>query len=175
MQETPSLRDVPLFEHLSGEEREELGGLLEAAGFSAGETLIEEGRKEEQLYILTSGTVEVYKRLLPGRGQLLATIEAPSVVGEMGLLTEPKAAASVVAKTGIEAYAIGRDPFLSLLEKDSPAACKVVYELGRTLAERMAKTDDSIAEIIAQLDHTDRSGSRDLNVFQDKLIREWSF
>ena len=47
--------------------------------------------------MITSGTVEVYKTVLPGRRQHLATIEAPTVVGEMGLLTEPRAAASVEA------------------------------------------------------------------------------
>ena len=175
MQKTPPLPDIPLFEHLSGEEREELGELLEAISFGPGESLIEEGAQEEKLYVLTSGTVEVYKRVLPRRRQLLATIEAPSVVGEMGLLTEPKATASVVTKTSVEAYGIWRDRFLAMLDAGSPAAYKMVHELGRTLAGRMARTDDSIVEIIAQLERAKRSGSSDLNVFQDKLIREWSF
>ena len=58
--------------------------------------------------MITSGTAEVYKRSSPGRRQRLATIEAPSVVGEMGLLTEPRAAASVEAITMVEAHGVGR-------------------------------------------------------------------
>lgn len=175
MKETPPLPDIPLFERLNDDEREELGGLLEITGFGPGESLIEEGEQEEKLYILTSGTVEVYKQVLPRHRQLLATIKAPSVVGEMGLLTEPCAAATVVAKTAVEAHGIQRDRFLSMLDAESPAAYKVVHELGRTLAGRMAKTDDSIAEVIVQLERANRRESRDLNTFQDKLIREWSF
>ncbi|HEX2182395.1 MAG TPA: cyclic nucleotide-binding domain-containing protein [Rubrobacteraceae bacterium] len=175
MQGTPSLRDVPLFQHLNDEELEELEDLLEPAGFEAGETIFEESGPEERLYVITSGVVEVHKTVLPGRQQHLATLRAPTVVGEMGLLTEPRATASVRARTGIVAYGIDRDRFLEMLDADSPAACKVVYEIGRTLAARMARTDESIAGIIAQLENAGNDDFADFEVFQDRLIREWSF
>jgi CRP-like cAMP-binding protein len=173
MRETPSLRGVPYFGHLDAEERAELEELLEPASFEAGEVIFEEGGPEERLYVITSGTAEVYKSVLPGRQEHLATIEAPTVVGEMGLLTEPRAAASVEARTPIEAYGIDRDRFLELLDADSPAACKVVYEIGRTLSERMARTNRSVAEIIARLEDAD--AARDIDVFRDQLIQQWSF
>ena len=175
MQETPDLKDLPLFRHLNAEEREELEDLLEPAGFEAGESVFEEGGPEEKLYVITSGTVEVHKGVLPGRRQHLATVEAPTVVGEMGLLTEPRAAASVEAKTRVEAYGIDRDRFLEMLDDDSPAACKVVHEIGRTLAGRMAKTDESIAGVIVQLERAAADEAADFEIFQDRLIREWSF
>ena len=96
-------------------------------------------------------------------------------MGEMGLLTEPRAAASVEARTSVEGYSIDRDGFLEMLDADSPAACKVVYEIGRTLASRMARTDESIAGIIAQLESARVDDLTDLEIFQDRLIREWSF
>src|SRR3712207_9346800 len=98
MEDSPSLRDVPFFRHLNDEEREELEDLLEPASFEAGETIFEEGGPEERLYVITSGTVEGHKMVIPGRRQRLATIEAPTVVGEMGLLTEPRATATVEAR-----------------------------------------------------------------------------
>src|SRR5919112_1622424 len=165
MRETPELGDVPLFKHLDADERAEFEELLEPASFGAGDMIFEEGAPEERLYVITSGTAEVYKTVLPGRRQHLATIEAPTVVGEMGLLTEPRAAASVEARTPIEGYSIDRDRFLEMLDEDSPAACKVVYEIGRTLAARMARTDESIAGIIAQLENA--GGATDFEVFQD--------
>jgi CRP-like cAMP-binding protein len=175
MRETPSLRGVPYFGHLDAEERAELEELLEPASFEAGEVIFEEGGPEGRLYVITSGTAEVYKSVLPGRREHLATLEAPTVVGEMGLLTEPRAAASVEARTSVEAYSIDRDSFLEMLDADYPAACKVVYEIGRTLAGRMARTDESIAGIIAQLESAGGDDFTDFEVFQDRLIREWSF
>jgi CRP-like cAMP-binding protein len=173
MQETPSLRGMPFFGHLDAEERAELEELLEPASFEAGELIFEEGGPEGRLYVITSGSAEVYKTVLPGRREHLATLEVPTVVGEMGLLTEPRAAATVEARTPIEAYGIDRDRFLELLDADSPAACKVIYEIGRTLSERMAKTDRSVAEIIARLEEADEA--TDIDVFRDRLIQEWSF
>jgi len=173
MQETPSLRGVPFFGHLDAEERAELEELLEPASFEGGEVIFEEGGPEGRLYVITSGTAEVYKSVLPGRREHLATLEAPTVVGEMGLLTEPRATASVEARTPIEAYGIDRDRFLELLDADSPAACKVIYEIGCTLSERMAKTDRSVAEIIARLEEADEA--TDADVFRDHLIQEWTF
>ncbi len=175
MRETPSLENVPLFGRLDAEERAELEELLEPARFEAGETLFEEGGPEERLYVITSGTVEVHKRVLRGRRQHLATVEAPTVVGEMGLLTEPRAAASVEARTRVEAHGIDRDRFLEMLDEDSPAACKVVFEIGCTLAERMARTDEVIAAVIAQLERASAGDERDIDVFRDRLISEWSF
>lgn len=171
MQETP-LEGIRIFDRLDAEERAELEELLEPAGFAAGEIVFQEGGPEDYLYVLTSGTVEVRKKVLPGRDHLLASMSAPTVVGEMGLLTESRAAATVTAKTRVEGHRINRDEFLEMLDEDSPAACKVIYEIGKTLSERMAATDEAIARIIAQIEN---AGSRDLDVFHDSLIREWGF
>ena len=171
---TPDLGDVPIFKHLDAEERAGLEELLEPASFEAGQMIFDEGGPEERLYVITAGTVEVHKRILPGRRQHLATVEAPTVVGEMGLLTEPRAAASVEAVTRVEAHGIERDRLLELLDADDPAACKLVYEIGRTLAERMAATDRTVVEVIDRLEKPD-AGPRDSEVFRDQLVQEWSF
>jgi CRP-like cAMP-binding protein len=173
MPQTPDLSDVPIFEHLDEEERTEFEELAEPMSFEAGQRILEEGAPEGWLYVLTSGTVEVYKRVLPGRRQRLATIEAPTVIGEMGLLTEPRATASVEAITRVEAHGLGRDRLLEMLDADSPAACKLVYEIGRTLAERMAATNETVAEVIARLENTNARGSEDIDVFRDQLVRDW--
>lgn len=171
MRETP-LKGIQIFDRLDAEERSELEELLEPVDFGAGETMFEEGGPEDYLYVLTSGTVEVRKKVLPGRDQLLATMSAPTVVGEMGLLTESRAAATVTAKTAVEGHRMNRDEFLEMLDEDSPAACKVIYEIGKTLSERMAATDEAIARIIARIEN---AGPRDLDVFHDSLIREWGY
>jgi CRP/FNR family transcriptional regulator, cyclic AMP receptor protein len=49
----------------------------------------------------------------------------------------------------------------------------VVYEIGRTLADRMARTDESIADILGQLERADEA--TDFDIFQDRLIRDWTF
>jgi len=175
MRETPDLKDVPIFKHLDEDERAEFEELSEPMSFEAGQRILEEGTSEGWLYVLTSGTVEVYKKVLPGRRQRLATLEAPTVIGEMGLLTEPRASASVEALTRVEAHGLGRDRLLEMLDADSPAACKLVYEIGRTLAERMAATNETVAEVISRLENTDARESEDIDVFRDRLVQDWSY
>ena len=175
MQETPDLRDVPIFKHLDEDERAEFEEVSEPVRFEAGQRIFEEGAPEERLYVITSGTVEVYKKVLPGRRQRLATLEAPTVIGEMGLLTEPRAAASVEATTRVEAHGVGRDRLLEMLDADAPAACKLVYEIGRTLAERMAATNETVAGVISRLENTAAGGFEDVDVFRDQLVQDWSF
>src|SRR4028118_1213108 len=134
--------------------RQQLATVGGAAGGGGG------GAAGERRCLVAAGTVEVHRRVLRGRRQHLATVGAPTVVGEMGLLTEPRAAATVEAVTPVEAHGLGRDRLLEMLDDDSPAACKLVYEIGRTLAERMAKTDDTVAEVIVRLEDA-RPGTGD--------------
>jgi len=175
MPQTPSLDGIPLFERLSPDERDEMAEVMEPASFGAGAFIYAEGGPEETLYVITSGAVEVHKQVLPGRRHHLATVQAPTVVGEMGLLTEPRAAASVTAKTPVEAHGIARDQLLEMLDEDSLAACKLVHEIGRTLAERMARTDESVAGIIARLERRNARADHDPDIFSDRLLGEWGF
>lgn len=167
------LEGLPLFENLTPGERSELEELLEPASIRDGEAIFEEGGPEEHLYVLTSGAVEVSKRVFPGHWQRLAIVEAPAVVGEMGLMTEPQAVCTVTARGPVEALYLPRRAFLEKLEAGSGAAHKVAYEIGRTLADRMARTDESIAGIVARLEETETD--RDFDVFREKLMHEWSF
>jgi CRP/FNR family transcriptional regulator, cyclic AMP receptor protein len=83
------------------------------------------------------------------------------------------AAASVEASTRIEAHGVGRDRLLEMLDADSPAACKLVYEIDRTLAERMARTIATVAEVASRLETPGRSD--DIDVFRDQLVQDWGF
>ncbi len=172
MQET-YLEGLPLFKDLTPEERTELEALFEPVSFEAGEAIFEEGGSEEHLYVLTSGTVEVHKEVFPDRWYRLDIVEAPAVIGEMGLVSEPPAAATVTAKEPVEAHCLPHEIFLEKLDAGSEAAYKVAYEIGYTLAERMAHTNECIAKTVAQFEES--ATERDFDVFRDKLMQEWSF
>lgn len=169
--EEPRLEEIPLFRKLTPAERAELEELLTPAHFDAGEAIIEEDGAEETLYVLTSGTVEVYKTVIPGRAQMLARMSTPTLVGELGLLTEPKAIATVVARTPVDAYEIDRSEFLASLEGGSLAASKVVHEIGKTLAVRMLHTDRVVSEVIDRIENSPQDV--DLETFQDRIMNDW--
>ena len=83
---------VELFHSLTPEERSFVADHLRYAPFTAGETCTKQGAVAHWLYVLTSGKVEIRRHVEGGTlAKSLATIEAPSFFGEMGLMTgEPR-------------------------------------------------------------------------------------
>jgi CRP/FNR family transcriptional regulator, cyclic AMP receptor protein len=166
--------NVRFFEFLS---EEEWGEFVEAAEFAVlepGEVLIEEGAKPSNLFVLTSGQVEVLKRI-PGHGdRLLAVLDATNertVVGERGLLGDRGASATVRASGEVEAVKIPRETFRRMISEGRPAAYKLAHRIARILAHRLARLDEEVVETVRELES---GGETDLEAFRDKLITEWT-
>jgi CRP/FNR family transcriptional regulator, cyclic AMP receptor protein len=168
------LQGVRFFEFLTEEEREEFAEASEPVSFGEGETIIEEGAEPGSLYVLTSGRVQVRKRLSGGRDRLLAEIEAsgePTVVGERGLLGESGASATVKAADEVRGIKIPRETFRRMVSEGRPAAFKLSYRIARTLAQRLTRLDEEVVEAIRELE---RRGETDVEAFRDRLITDWS-
>ncbi len=168
------LQGVRFFEFLTEEEREEFAEASEPVVFEAGERIIEEGAEPASLYILTSGKVQVRKRLAGERDRLLAELEAagePTVVGERGLLGESGASATVVAADEVRGIQIPRQTFRQMVDEGRPAAFKLSYRIARTLARRLTRLDEEVVEAIRELE---RRGETDVEAFRDRLITDWS-
>jgi CRP/FNR family transcriptional regulator, cyclic AMP receptor protein len=152
------LQGVRFFEFLTEEEREEFAESSETAAFGPGEKIIEEGGDPGSLFILTSGMVEVSKRVPTGGDRILARIDAadgPTVVGERGLLGESGASATVRAAGPVEVIKIPRATFRRMIAE------------GR----RLTRLDEEVVEAIRELES---KGETDLEAFRDKLITDWA-
>jgi CRP/FNR family cyclic AMP-dependent transcriptional regulator len=168
------LRQVRFFEFLTEEEREEFAEGSELVVFEPGEEIIEEGGRTHDLFVLTSGRVEVRKRIPGGGERLLAEIDATgerTVVGERGLLGESGASATVRAASRVEAIKISRETFRRMVSEGRPAAFRLSYRIARTLAHRLTRLDEEVVEAIRELE---RRGETDLEAFRDKLITDWA-
>jgi CRP/FNR family cyclic AMP-dependent transcriptional regulator len=168
------LGQVRLFEFLTEEEREEFMEGSEPVNFEPGEEIIEEGGETHDLFVLTSGRVEVRKRIRGGGDRLLAEIDATSeqtVVGERGLLGESGASATVRAASRVETIKISRDTFRRMVSEGRPAAFKLSYRIARTLARRLTHLDEEVVEAIRELESR---GESDLEAFRDRLMTDWA-
>ena len=168
------LHGVRFFEFLTEEEREEFAEDSESATFEAGDKIIEEGAEPGNLFVLTSGSVEVSKKISGGGDLLLARIDAAegrTVVGERGLLGESGASATVRAAGPVEAINIPRETFRRMVSEGRPAAFKLSYRIARTLARRLTRLDEEVVEAIRELESR---GETDLEAFRDKLITDWA-
>ena len=168
------LQGVRFFEFLTEEEREEFAEGSELVTFEPGEEIIEEGAGTHDLFVLTSGRVEVRKRVPGGGDRLLAEIDATgerTVVGERGLLGESGASATVRAASRVEAIKFPHETFRRMISEGRPAAFRLSYRIARTLAHRLTRLDEEVVEAIRELE---RRGETDLEAFRDKLITDWA-
>ena len=132
---------VELFHTLTTDESEFLAEHLHYAPFAAGETCTRQGAVAHWLYVLTAGKVEIRRRASDGElAKTVATIEAPSFFGEMGLMTGETRTADVVALTDVECYRLDKAGLQRILE-DRPAMAE---QFSKTLAKRRVDLQTAI-------------------------------
>lgn len=154
---------------LSYEQTEQILRAMVPLRAEAGHAVCREGERPQGLMVLLEGTVEVVK---DGSPDVLATIDAPTVLGEISLLMEGPHTATVRAKTACEFSLLTATQFQRLLREESLAAYKVIAALATVLARRLTRMDEKFVEV------SRKSGSahvEELAAFKQKLFTEWSF
>lgn len=98
-------------------------------GVGPGEMVFHEGDQGDMMYLVTSGSVQVFARAFDGTDVVFARLGPGHVFGEQALLPEAKSrrSASVRAVTHCELLALVREDAPELLDNDGP----VVQELRR--------------------------------------------
>jgi len=128
---------------LSNEQAEQILKAMMSVKAEAGLAVLKEGERGQGLMVLLEGTVEVVKN---GSTEVLATFTAPTVLGEISLLTEVPHTASVRAKTTCEFSLLTTTQFQRLLRDESLAAYKVIAILAEVLARRLQRMDEKFVE-----------------------------
>ena len=128
---------------LTPEQSEQILKAMIPVKADAGLVVLKEGDRAQGLIVLLEGTVEVVKN---GSTEALATFTAPTVLGEMSLLTDGPHTASVRAKTACEFSLLTTTQFQRLLRDESLAAYKVIAILAEVLARRLHRMDEKFVE-----------------------------
>jgi CRP-like cAMP-binding protein len=123
------LRHVEMFSHTPGRVLAGLAHVLEEVDFPAGAVLMEAGAKEDWLFILVEGEVEVTRqdrwiRMGPG-----------STVGEMEVLDPQARSATITAHTPVRALRLSKAAFDEALRLSPEIARGVIIDLVRRLRE----------------------------------------
>ncbi|MBV9871137.1 MAG: cyclic nucleotide-binding domain-containing protein [Frankiaceae bacterium] len=130
MSRTPAagLRQLPVFAALSRRALAVADSLLTPVSFDDGDVICQEDHLGRQAFIIVSGTAVV------SRGsEVLATVGAGDVVGELALLGDGRRNASVTAIEPVRAYVMSAQEFNSLLALPS-----VADEIRRIAQQRQA-------------------------------------
>jgi CRP-like cAMP-binding protein len=110
--------------------------------FPKGSTIIEEGARGSEAYIISKGKVEVY-RTKNGVKVPLAVLGASQIFGEMGMIAEWPRSASVAALEDTEAVVVGPDDFAALSGSDPELFMFII----KTIFERLRSTNQRVMEL----------------------------
>jgi small-conductance mechanosensitive channel/CRP-like cAMP-binding protein len=144
-----ALDSVPIFATLNEAERERLAGGLLFTPFAPGEAIVVQGAAVNHLYILAKGEAEVRVAVEGAPPRAVATLKAPDVFGEMGMLTGEPRKATVVATVDVECWRLPREAFQEILA----ARPAIAEEVSRTLVRRnveLATVRDGLSEEAAR-------------------------
>lgn len=169
--ELPRIIRSVLGRGLTVDQAEQLAHATVRATAPAGTTVLREGEQGDGLYMLTGGTVDIVKTAPGGGAQVIATLDAPTLLGEMSLLTDRPHSASVRAATDCEFWVLTRPQFLRLLESESLAAYKVVLTIAEVLARRLYRMDEKVVELSAL--HGSPPPVDEIVRFNEKLLSGW--
>jgi CRP-like cAMP-binding protein len=139
----------------------------------SGALVLREGEKGQGLLVLLEGTAEIMKRDRDGGDVSITTVEAPTVLGEMSLITDRPHSATVRAVTTCEFHLLTRSQFDRLLKSENLAAYKVVATLAEVIAWRLSRMDDKVVELARRGDCP--APVEELAAFKQKLFSEWNF
>src|SRR5262249_19770930 len=132
-----ALAKCPLFRGMSGPERSEIIGLLEAQSYAPGSEILAEGESIQFVWIILKGGCHVLKELKSGEEKELSILEPCGVFGEMSFFHPAPHSASVRALSEVEVVRLARDKFDQLLERGSLAAYKLAFNTMGVLVERL--------------------------------------
>jgi CRP-like cAMP-binding protein len=125
------LRAVPLFSGCTGKELGQISSLADELYQQEGTTLITEGAKGREFFVLVEGSVDVRRN-----GRRLRSLESGSFFGEIALVSETPRTATVVATSPVRLLVITGQSFQRLLRETPSIQAKVLA----ALAERIAPT-----------------------------------
>ena len=126
----PIVRSLPIF----GSVPEQAGADLIASGelleYKEGDLLIKQGDQSNFALLVVDGVVEVVVESKYGIVQL-ASLDAPALVGEIGIFTDVPRTASVQAKTKVRAVKIGDDACQRFGQQNPSFLSTMMRQLGR--------------------------------------------
>ncbi|MDH5671502.1 MAG: CoA-binding protein [Myxococcales bacterium] len=119
------LREVELFRGLDDDVFDHMCELGEMRSLAPGEMLFREGDEGDGAYVIAEGELELVKES-GGRQVLLAVRRRGEIIGEMSLLEEAPRMASGRAVGELRVFALRKEPFFELIEKN-PNAARVMF------------------------------------------------
>jgi uncharacterized membrane protein len=140
------LATVPLFKLLGDDERADLEAVLERRNFARDDKVFSLGEPGDSLYIVGTGSVELFVKDNTGSKIVLTVCEAGQVFGELSLFDGGARTASAVCMQDTTLLVLDRDDLLTFLRRHPDAA----LDLLTTMGQRMRSADEMLRRRVSR-------------------------
>ena len=168
------LERIPLFHNFNDTERRQLADIAQVRHFAPGEMVFRQGENSQSLWIVLDGKCEVFKHTdeAPRESVVLAILEPYSHFGEMSFFSPAPHSASVRAQTGGQLMRHRSRDYDDLIRQGIWAAYKLSYNTVQSLADRLRRMDEWVAELASHNPPGERVP--EWSSFRDKLFNGWN-
>ncbi|SDQ25309.1 Crp/Fnr family transcriptional regulator [Carnobacterium viridans] len=135
------ISNVPLFQSLTTEQKEQIHSLIHHKHYSKGETIYRPGELADSLHVLQSGKIRVYRLSDTGKEQLIRMVTQGEFTGELALFKKGVYQAFAEALTDCSICAIKHSDFRELLLQ-CPA---MSIEMLATISDRLGTSEQQTA------------------------------
>ncbi|HEY2146995.1 MAG TPA: cyclic nucleotide-binding domain-containing protein [Pirellulales bacterium] len=170
------MQDIPLFRLLNQTERRQLAEITQIKVYKPGDLILEQGKESRNLWVVVEGKCEVVRHIdrdSDRESVLLATLEPYSQFGEMSFFQPAPHSADVRAQARVKLLRIAHVDYQDLIDEGIYAAFKISHTAVETLAQRLRRMDDWVAELLAHKPDGDNHVS-EWNTFREKLFDRWN-
>jgi len=122
------LAQVPLFKALSKRDLEFLASRIDEVSLRPGQTVIREGQSTESFFIVVSGNVNVTRA-----GKPAARLGPGDFFGEIGMLDQGPATATVVTEGPVDAMVLSHAQFRDAIKANEGLALQVIAAMAQRL------------------------------------------
>jgi Cyclic nucleotide-binding domain len=141
------LARMPLFAYCTENELLAVAQVALPRAHPIGVDLVVQGQFHQEVWLVVEGQVVIARD-----GRQIAMMGAGSNFGEMSMLDDPHASATVRTATPVEVLVIPRDAFLGLLRADPRFSVKVLWNMLLRLSSNLRRTSARLAEVQIELD-----------------------
>ncbi len=125
------LYNVPLFQSLNRRQLEQIGKRVLERDYSAGQTIVTQGKGGEGFFIVKSGKVDVIRERIDGSKSVVNQLTNGDFFGEMALLDDGPRTATCVAVESTMCYVLPRWDFLAVLRDDADMTVTILEEMAK--------------------------------------------
>lgn len=137
------IQQITLFQDLDDKQATLILGLVKEVRYPPGAIMIEEGQAGSSLFMMCEGAVKIVREF-DNQSFVLAELGPYDFFGEMALIDDFAASATVQALTDVTVLQLSRADFKALVAASSELSSKLWEALARNLNTKIRKTDDLV-------------------------------